>query len=702
MIQKVDIGQPTHLYEILDYITVTERCKIDTNENVDYNTIVEITADVAVQTSGSKRLFSTYASGYSWNSPQTWGIETSNKIWFYPLGYSGCFDAGVQSSAFQGQKLRYKATASGYLTVYDTSDNIVITQDVSQYTSSSLTAQNIRLFAFSTVSEYLAYGSKIYSVKIWQGNTLTHDYIPVKRMSDNECGLYDNVDQTFHPNEVSGYSFLGTSKQIPEYIDEQQTGTLYVNDIVKSGVAQTLHVYEILDYITVPSQSCIDTGLKADYNTIVEMKANIPSLQSSGAPRLFSTKDSAWNSSGTWGLSIENRKKIVVFPLGYSGNKRTNYDLQPNISYTFRLEASGMYYLLDDNNDVLYSYDCTQYTTQSTVSDTNIQLFFFRDSHEYLTSGTKIYSCKVWNSTNLIRDYIPVKRLSDNVYGLYDNVNNTFHPNEVSGYDFSGVSKQTPEYIDGTVLSTIHVNKIYKNGTIYWGGDPLDLTQVDYIEPTGDWTNHGVPYPTTLLFSTVGVPLLWNTQTDDINIDCDITLLSDYCSYYSNSALFGQHAMNGTTSIGGIARAIGLVYGTVNQRRLHLQYKYDDSYNEYALNDFVNAGRCNITISNGTCVITKRSDDTVIYTTTTTGTQSNYNLRKFYLFGAEVEQSQVPIVCNKYRLHYFKIYKNNNLIYDFEPVYNNVTNEYGVHDKLHHQFYASESTTYPFTGPQIQ
>lgn len=235
MIQKVEIGQPIHLYEILDYITTTARCKIDTNENVDYNTIVEITADVAVQTSGSKRLFSTYASGYNWNSPQTWAIETSNKIWFYPLGYSGCFDAGVQSSDFQGQKLRYKATASGYLTVYDTSDNVVITQDVSQYTSSSLTAQNIRLFAFSGIHEYLASGSKIYSVKIWQGNTLTHDYIPVKRMSDNECGLYDNIDKTFHPNEVSRYSFLGTPKQTPEYIDEQQTSTLYVNDIKFNG-----------------------------------------------------------------------------------------------------------------------------------------------------------------------------------------------------------------------------------------------------------------------------------------------------------------------------------------------------------------------------------------------------------------------------------------------------------------------------------
>ena len=481
--------------------------------------------------------------------------------------------------------------------------------------------------------------------------------------------------------------------------------------------------YEVLDYIITPSCSEVNTEVLVDGSTVVEMTCMIR-RRSYNSPRFFSSNDTntdipGWKEPGTWGLQFEDSGNTLSIKV--LGNTilsdpviRTNItynDLSGN-KYRYNLTAAGILNIYDTSDNVYKSYDVTQYTDLSYASSTPIKLFHRYASHEYINNATYVYDVKIWQNNELIRHYIPVKRLSDDVYGLYDLENETFHPNEISGYSFTGVSKATPEYIDGQqtgtlyvndiIINNTHINRIYNKGTIYWGGDPLNLTQVDYIEPTGDWTDHVVPYPTTLLFSTVGVPLSWNTQTDDINIDCDITLLSDYCGYYSNPTLFGQHAMTGTTPLGGIARAIGLCYGTVNQRRLHLQYKYDDSYNEYALNDFVNAGRSNITISNGTCVITKRSDDTVIFTTTTTGRQSNYNLRKFYLFGAEVEQSQIPIVCNKYRLHYFKIYKNNNLIYDFEPVYNNITNEYGVHDKLRHQFYASESTTYPFTGPQIQ
>ena len=230
MIQKI-INNITPAYEILDYITVPSRSRVDTHENVDYYTVVEIVADVAAGATGSSRLFSTYAPGYLWNSINTWQLETSNKIWFFPLGYNSCLDAGVSPSDFQRKKLRYNVTASGYLTVYDTSDNVVITQDVSQYTSSTETSENIRLFGFTLNHEYLTSGSKIYYVKIWQGNTLTHHYLPVKRLSDNVYGLYDIINNTFHQNEISGYVFTGTPKQFPEYIYDT-TSPVYVNDII--------------------------------------------------------------------------------------------------------------------------------------------------------------------------------------------------------------------------------------------------------------------------------------------------------------------------------------------------------------------------------------------------------------------------------------------------------------------------------------
>lgn len=45
----------------------------------------------------------------------------------------------------------------------------------------------------------------------------------------------------------------------------------------------------------------------------------------------------------------------------------------------------------------------------------------------------KFYSCKIYDNDTLVRDFIPVKRISDNEYGLWDKVTKTFYPNAGTG-----------------------------------------------------------------------------------------------------------------------------------------------------------------------------------------------------------------------------------------------------------------------------
>ena len=45
----------------------------------------------------------------------------------------------------------------------------------------------------------------------------------------------------------------------------------------------------------------------------------------------------------------------------------------------------------------------------------------------------KIYACKIWDNEVLIRDLIPCYRISDNVIGLYDIVNDVFYTNSGTG-----------------------------------------------------------------------------------------------------------------------------------------------------------------------------------------------------------------------------------------------------------------------------
>lgn len=68
-----------------------------------------------------------------------------------------------------------------------------------------------------------------------------------------------------------------------------------------------------------------------------------------------------------------------------------------------------------------------------------VPLFLFADSG-YPQDGVKflgnMYSAKIWENNELVRDYVPVKRDYDGVYGMLDKVNNKFY-RSASSIDFT-------------------------------------------------------------------------------------------------------------------------------------------------------------------------------------------------------------------------------------------------------------------------
>lgn len=103
-----------------------------------------------------------------------------------------------------------------------------------------------------------------------------------------------------------------------------------------------------------------------------------------------------------------------------------------------------------------FSYDPSTYssdtitiaTANSTPSgfSTNLSFYMFvqhESSGAYHLNDTKtIYSCKIWSTANctgtLVRDFIPARRNSDSVLGMYDLVTNTFYTNAGSGTFIAG------------------------------------------------------------------------------------------------------------------------------------------------------------------------------------------------------------------------------------------------------------------------
>lgn len=97
-----------------------------------------------------------------------------------------------------------------------------------------------------------------------------------------------------------------------------------------------------------------------------------------------------------------------------------------NIDFTYE---SGYQNLVINDVDI----KTTNYTDD--MSDTlgnNIYLFgwhYIGAYNNYQGSSIKMYRCQIYQDSLLIRDFVPAKRKSDNVIGLYDIANNVFYTN---------------------------------------------------------------------------------------------------------------------------------------------------------------------------------------------------------------------------------------------------------------------------------
>lgn len=86
----------------------------------------------------------------------------------------------------------------------------------SSSTSTFSISNPITIFAYNQGSTVDCSSCKIYAFKIYDNSTLVRDFIPVKRNSDGEIGLYDLVNDVFFTNSgtgtfIAGYNSSGSN-----------------------------------------------------------------------------------------------------------------------------------------------------------------------------------------------------------------------------------------------------------------------------------------------------------------------------------------------------------------------------------------------------------------------------------------------------------------------------------------------------------
>lgn len=214
---------------------------------------------------------------------------------------------------------------------------------------------------------------KLYYYKLYDNGTLVRDFIPVKRISDGKCGLWDKVNFKFYTDESGGNFTAGTEKTA----------------IAAIGTP--------IEYIQSSGTQYIDTRILGTDIKNVKIDFQFTSTQ-----------------------STEEQEVAALF----SGSDK----LQIGWNASSFISTGGATYSQT-------TYSARTIANATPIGSPAVTLYLFAQ-HEGNTakhnSSVKIYSCVITTTSGIIYDFIPIKTTT-NIYGLWDKVNKVLYKNAGTG-----------------------------------------------------------------------------------------------------------------------------------------------------------------------------------------------------------------------------------------------------------------------------
>lgn len=300
----------------------------------------------------------------------------------------------------------------------------------------------------------------IYGCKFYQSGVLSHDYVPVIRISDNVVGLYDKVDNTFIEKSVGNDVVAGT-----------ETGTIYYGTITIPNT----NIYQMFDTPRYSVANYINNSAKARFNTDVNVR-----------------NDSAWS----WKVKFKMNKNCTYdqFLLGcfYSSGSRTNrfyFYIDSSNKLTTRIDgASAKSSTNALSLNTIYEVEVKRVgNTTETYLDGEL-LYTINDytgcpttvglmhSHNPAQSGETIannvccdfYEFSYINDGQEVRKYIPVYDHESQVYRFYE----THYKTYMSVIDADGIG--------GSIKKVSSISQVLKKD--YVKLDCLENTSNGFIE----------------------------------------------------------------------------------------------------------------------------------------------------------------------------------------------------------------------------
>ena len=233
----------------------------------------------------------------------------------------------------------------------------------------------------------------------------------------------DSSEETVTTYTLSGTLTVGTSTITVTY----QSKTTTFNVTVSTG-------YQTLSYIQGDGAAYINTNFTPDQNTSIEI--DYENTKTSSDPfqvPIGVTEDTGTSANGNgYYFYISGTNGVAVY-VAHGGQATTASGVTLSVGDRKKYKLSASSYSIDD-----VSYGTPSTGLVPLTSSVGYPFYVFArnqgDSANTRAFSTgKVYDLKIYESGTLVRHYKPVKRTSDNEYGLYDEVNDVFYAGSGSG-----------------------------------------------------------------------------------------------------------------------------------------------------------------------------------------------------------------------------------------------------------------------------
>lgn len=406
--------------------------------------------------------------------------------------------------------------------------------------------------------------------------------------------------------------------------------------------------YVKLQYIVANGTQYIDTGYVPNSETKIEAKFKVDQI----------FDDVSINYQPLYGASATyNSRAFEFWPQAYGFSCYDGNKYKDHTGVLLNQDNT----VVQDRNVLNVNGTISTFSYQSFTSPSTLCIFATNRTsqgivvYNYNNSNCYLYYLKISDNNELIHDFIPAKRKSDDSVGLFDLVTNTFYENSGTGTFIDG-----PEIILVDDVPDMPANIKYTVDLL----ENFIYDELEYIESDGtQWIDTNViPNKNTI----IQIKMMALEGTGDVLVG----FMTNDNDDSKDFRLFNHGTGNS-----------GIWYWDIGSSRLSgSSWSKNSIYNLEAGNNYVK------NLDTGQNILTGDKVDTF---------NTTYTIRL-------LRGNDSAWFFPKDRIYSLKIFENDMLIRDYIPVKNLMNNKIGLYDKENHKFYESLGTGNFISGPKIE